>query len=59
MENKIQAKVGKKIKIPALKIDGVELHEVTIKFWPAHERRGRKTKQECNSEKSSNKKKEI
>jgi hypothetical protein len=43
MENKIQAKVGKKIKITALKIDGVELHEVTIKFWPAHERRGRKT----------------
>lgn len=41
MVNKIEAKVGKKIKIPTL-VDDVELHEVAIKFWPAYERRGRK-----------------
>lgn len=41
MTNKIDAKVGKKINLPAI-VDDVELHEVVIKFWPAYERRGRK-----------------
>lgn len=42
MTNRIEAKLGKKIKISELDQYGVELREVEIKFWPAHERRGRK-----------------
>lgn len=43
MENKIEAKVGKRIKLPELDLGEVELHEANVKFWPAYERRGRKT----------------
>ena len=42
MINKIEAKNGKKIKAPELEKYGVELREVTITFWPAYRRRGRK-----------------
>lgn len=42
MANKIEAKVGKRIRVPELDKYGAELHELHVKFWPAYEKRGRK-----------------